>query len=95
VDQLGGLDQAIESAARRARLPAGFRVFYVEPERGLRERLAEMLFARAAGLVPEADTPTGLASVDGALRGMRADLERLARWNDPRGAYAHCLCGED
>jgi protease-4 len=101
VDQLGGLDQAIDSAAKRAKLGTGFRVLFVEPERSLRERLAEALFAgadslaHAAGFPPAAQTPPGLFSVDRALRGPREDLERLARWNDPRGAYAHCLCGED
>ncbi len=47
VDQLGGLDQAIESAARRAKLEKGYRVWYVEKEKSLRERLVSMLAAHA------------------------------------------------
>ena len=35
VDQLGGLDQAIESAAKRAKLEKGYRVWYVEKEKSL------------------------------------------------------------
>ena len=103
VDQLGSLDQAVDSAAKRAKLPSGYRVLYVEREKAFRERLAEVLFtgareaAQAGGLLPAPATGPGPAafSVSEALRGVQADLERLSRWNDPRGAYAHCLCGED
>ncbi|MFN8094247.1 MAG: signal peptide peptidase SppA [Vicinamibacteria bacterium] len=102
VDQLGGLDQAIESAGRKAKLPPGHRVFYVEPEKSFRDRLSEALFARAASVLggpdelePGAAAAPRIGPVEGVLRGVQADLERLARWNDPGGAYAHCLCGED
>jgi protease-4 len=104
VDQLGGLEQAIDSAAKRARLPAGYRVFYVEKERSLAERVSELLFKRAsavsrgAALAPGetgAATPPSAWSVSAVLSGLSADLQRLARWNDPRGVYAHCLCGGD
>ena len=47
VDQLGGLDQAIESAAKRAKLEKGYRVWYVEKEKSFRERLMSMLAAQA------------------------------------------------
>jgi protease-4 len=98
VDRLGGLEQAIDSAARRAKLPAGYRVTYVEKEKGFKERFAEMLFTRAetAAVALAADTVAPRPpywSVTGTLRGVQADVERLSRWNDPRGIYAHCLCG--
>jgi protease-4 len=114
VDQLGGLDQAIESAAKRAKLAKGYRVYYVEQEKTARERILEMLtartsaWARAAGWLDDAsaaalDTGTGgepggsrpALALARQLRDLQADLERLARWNDPRGLYAHCLCGEE
>ncbi len=53
VDQLGGLDQAIESAAKRAKLEKGFRVFYLEKEKTLRERVAEMLVTGALDVVQD------------------------------------------
>ncbi len=101
VDQLGGLDQAIESAAKRAKLEKGYRVWYVEKEKSFRERLMSMLAARvldvavAAGWVSEPSPSASARSVAGRLRDLRADVERLSRWNDPRGIYAHCLCGEE
>jgi protease-4 len=101
VDQLGGLDQAIESAAKRAKLEKGYRVYYVEKERTLREKVLEMLaaealeIASAAGWVKEASPAAAGLSVAGRLRELQADLERLARWNDPHGVYAHCLCAPE
>ena len=101
VDQLGGLDEALASAAKRAKLGKGYRVWYVEKEKSLRERVADMLSAQAVGLARAAGwgaTPSasaGALSVASRLRDLEADLQRLARWNDPQGMYAHCLCGED
>jgi protease-4 len=113
VDQLGGLDQAVESAAQRAKLAKGYRVYYIEKEKTTREQILEMLtsrariWARAAGWA--FDSPTALDPEPGGesggsgmafslarqLRDLQADLARLALWNDPRGLYAHCLCGEE
>ena len=101
VDQLGGLDQAIESAAKRARLEKGYRVWYIEKEKSFRERLVSMLAARvldvatAAGWTSQPSPSASALSVAGRLQGLRADVERLSRWNDPRGVYSHCLCGEE
>jgi protease-4 len=104
VDQLGGLDQAIDSAARRAKLATGYRVWYVEPEKTFRERLSDLLLthgleaARAfvAGDGPGADErPPAPWAVTETLRRIQADALRLARWNDPRGLYAHCLCDDE
>jgi protease-4 len=94
VDQLGDLQQAIESAAKRAELEEGHSVFYVEPERSLRDRLLEHLLA-AAGAAGEAPDPTPVPPAIQTLRSVEREMERLALWNDPRGLYAHCLCGEE
>lgn len=102
VDQLGGLDQAIESAAKRAKLEKGYRVWYVEKEKSFRERVMSMLAAQAldvavagGGWGPEASASASALSVAGRLRDLQRDVQRLSRWNDPRGVYAHCLCGDE
>jgi protease-4 len=101
VDQLGGLDQAVESAAKRAKLEKGYRVLYVEKEKGVRERILSMLasaadeVASAAGRAKAPSAPASALSVATRLRELQADVARLARWNDPRGIYAHCLCAEE
>jgi protease-4 len=94
VDQLGGLPQAIESAAKRAKLDEGYSVFYVEPERSLPDRLLDRLLA-FAGAPAEAPQPAPVPPTVRTLRSIERELERLALWNDPRGLYAHCLCGEE
>jgi protease-4 len=103
VDQLGGLDQAVASAARRAKLAKGYRVWYVEKEKTLRERLVGMLATAAVSLARDAgltspqplSAPAQALSLSGRLRALQREAERLSAWNDPHGAYAHCLCGED
>ncbi len=101
VDQLGDLDQAIASAAKRAKLAKGYRVWYVEKEKTLRERIVGMLASaglkavRAIGWAEEPSAPAPAAlSVAGRLSAIRHEAERFGRWNDPRGMYAHCLCEE-
>ena len=40
-------------------------------------------------------SPASRFSVAGRLLEIQRDLAEVARWNDPRGIYAHCLCGEE
>jgi protease-4 len=100
VDQLGSLNDAIASAAKRAKLEQGYRVWYVEKPKSLKEQLAELLTTsaasvlRAAGAVAEAK-PAARFSIAGRLREIESELSQLARLNDPRGIYAHCLCAEE
>lgn len=100
VDQLGGLQPAIESAAKRAKLEKGYRVWYIEKEKSFREKLVDMFaagalaVARVAGLAAEAPQASPF-SVAGRLQMLQREFERVALWNDPRGLYAHCLCGEE
>jgi protease-4 len=92
VDQLGGLDQALASAAKRAKLGERYRVWYVEKEPTLKERLATSLLtwtAEWAGTGAD-EAPAGLAA--SWMRALRARAEELALYNDPRGIYAACLC---
>lgn len=98
VDRLGGLAQAIESAAAKAKLGKTYQVTYVEKERSLKERVLSGLSARATRLAaafgytlaPAADPLTGPGA--NLLRAVAAEADALSVWNDPRGIYAHCLC---
>ncbi|MCG6921675.1 MAG: signal peptide peptidase SppA [Acidobacteria bacterium] len=94
VDKLGGLEEAIESAATRAELEEGYSVFYVEPERSLRDRLLDRLLAVAA-VAEDAPELTAVPPAVHTIRSIEHELERLAVWNDPRSVYGHCLCGEE
>lgn len=101
VDHLGGLDEAVRSAAQRAGLAEGkYGRVYLEPAMTLRERLAAELGARAVrligalGLWPEGNLlPRGWLRE--ATRTLDAQVRLLSRLNDPRGLYYHCFCGVD
>ena len=101
VDQLGGLTDAIEAAGKRAKLAKGYRVVYVQKEQGLKDRLLSELFSgsvrllAALGIAADAEPPSPLSPVERTFRSLKEELGRMARWNDPRGLYAHCLCAED
>ena len=85
VDQLGGLDQAVEAAAVRAGLK-DFEVEYLEKPLSPEEELVERLVSRTGGL--HLKLP-GLATWQALQRELPgADL--LTRLHDRRGLYAMC-----
>ena len=98
VDKLGGLPEAIASAAEKAKLGKTYQVTYVEKERSLKEKVMSGLTARATRvaaafgvtLAPEPAPARGAGAA--LLRAVADEADRLSAWNDPRGIYAHCLC---
>ena len=92
VDQLGGLDQAIAAAAKRAKIEGKPRVVWVEKELTWTESLAREMFESTAPLLARATAPRR-NSPAARWRQVERQLEALAAWNDPNGVYAHCLCG--
>lgn len=107
IDRFGDLDAALTRAARLADIEDDYSVRYLGQELGLREALALQLTRSAAAVadlvgfepgralgVPQA-APTGrglAAQLDAAAAELARELERLRRWNDPRGLYLHCFC---
>jgi protease-4 len=94
VDRLGGLGDAIASAAGMAGLEEGkYRVEYVEPRLTLTQRFAMQLVRTASPLIrelgPVSLLPRSFAAVVDRVQG---PLEQLARLNDPRNLYAYCFC---
>ncbi len=87
VDELGGLDAAIARAAARAgleRYELTWPAARLSPTQLLMQRLSD-------AIEPEAMPVGGLASLP-LVRLLAAEAEALARWNDPRHVYMHCLC---
>jgi len=99
VDQLGDLDDAIAAAAALAELeePA---VRFVEPELSFSEQLMIDLMSRARSWAGSAEgrrrslrTRIPGASFRDSLFGyLERQAELLARFDDPAGLYAACLC---
>ncbi len=96
VDQLGGLEQAIESAAELAGLAEGdYGVTYIEQALSLSEMLA-LQFAVTArhamnwlGFDRGRSNRTVLARI---MSGVQRELDFFEKLNDPRGIYYHCFC---
>ena len=94
VDAIGGIDEAVASAAAMAGMAEGeYDTVYVERELTLAEQVL-LQYARLLGAI------FGLGgSADGVsltlhnlIDSVRAELGALSAWNDPRGIYYHCLC---
>ena len=94
VDELGGLPEAVESAAELAGLESGsYMLDYVEQELGFAERLVLSLTAEVvAGLHRAADLPRWPATLTQAVESALEPMDFIDRLNDPRGIYAYCFC---
>jgi protease-4 len=96
VDQLGAFDDAVKSAAKRAKL-AEYRVEFVEPELSWAQELALQvkvwgvrMFGSAAGAANRELKPA--LQMARQLDPLRAELERLSRFTMPNRLYAYCFC---
>jgi len=98
IDEIGGLDDAIESAAALAGLSEDeYGVRKIEPEMTFSERVALQFTGKILSLV--GTLGTGLDTVwTGSLAErlvfrLERELGQIAGMNDPRGIYYHCFCG--
>ncbi|HSW15084.1 MAG TPA: signal peptide peptidase SppA [Solimonas sp.] len=88
VDNLGGLEQAADAAAKLAGLdPANYELDEFAPDRGF----AFHLLSQFSGQVKLDFLPGGTRWLQQLLS--RTDAERALRaFNDPRGMYSNCYC---
>ncbi|WP_426190959.1 signal peptide peptidase SppA [Massilia sp. DWR3-1-1] len=97
VDRLGSYEDALKAAAARAKLPADYRVAYIERESNRVERFLNMFGASASQALTIqlklGMLPTGLpaSSVKEVARDM-AWLSELNSGKEPFAAITHCLC---
>ncbi len=96
VDEIGGVSDAIESAARLAGLEGSdYGIKYIEPELTVAQRLAMQFIIKARGLARGAGIAAGGrrdSLVDRMVRSFRNEISDLAALNDPRSLYFHCFC---
>ncbi len=93
VDELGSFRDALDAAAQRVDLGDDYHVEYIEPPLSWRQVLAQevrVLAGRAIrALAPEESVATRVRK---ALSPLEAELARLSRLFESRGAYYYCLC---
>ena len=95
VDQLGSFDDAVRSAARRAKL-TDYELEFVEPELTWAQELVLQLKSSAAKTVVRAlmdDKSMAFAHVAQRLDPLTKEVERLSRFTEPNKVYAYCFCG--
>lgn len=97
VDTLGSYGDALKAAAKLAKLPAGYRVTYVEAEPGRVERLLESLQTEAADLLARQFDLKVMPAAVPVRVGLQVqhDLGWLAEMGGQRRpfmALTHCLC---
>jgi protease-4 len=102
VDRLGSYGDALKSAAARAKLPADYRVVYVEREVSKFDRIFEMIgggTAQAVAQAVAAQLKLGAAVTTGlppsAATGIANDmgwLSEITAQKKPFTAITHCLC---
>jgi len=101
VDQLGGIELAIDSAATKAGL-VNYEISYVEHELSESEQFIKEIFDTSA-LTPfkseigqtEHSLDNNLvvnSSLKQMIQEVQMSLDHLLRMNDPQNTYAHCLC---
>ncbi len=91
VDELGGLDKAIEAAAKLSDIKDDYEVIEITREHEPFDELLNKLFAKVGWptvSVPLLDSQFGRQMVTT----FKPVLDRLSRMNDPRGIYVDCLC---
>lgn len=96
VDQLGDFRQALDAAARLAKLGKDYQVKYIEKEIGFKERLMQKLTAQALAWSGEQQTGgNSRPPVFGVIRIMEKEARALMLFNDPMGMYAYFGYGVD
>lgn len=91
VDSLGGLRDAIRSAAELAGLDE-YVVHYREPQLGFWDRVLIDAFETAAPRLRKAGVGDDSIMRLPVVRRIAAEIRQLQHFNDPRGVYALCGC---
>ncbi len=94
VDQLGGLKEAIASAAERGGLGSDYAVEYVEKELDFKDRVVKQMLGGAAASLGLGDGLAGPA-LGRVLREFDEQARIFTVLDDPRGIYAYALVDVD
>ncbi len=96
IDHLGGLEDAIASAARLAGLETDdYGIKYIEPELTVTQSLAMQFIAKIQNMAEAMGVAADSGStsfIDRIIRAFRTEYSALTELNDPRALYFHCFC---
>jgi protease-4 len=97
IDKIGGLDDAVQSAAALAGLSEDkYAVQTIAPELTFGERFALQFVGKISGLLKVAGLEFKVSWTGSMFRNLVMRVEHELAWvaglNDPRGIYYHCFC---
>jgi protease-4 len=91
VDELGGVERAVELAVELAGLDGDYTIDYPEAPGGLGDMLGLRIRAALAAVIAPLLPRSALPQLPAALTPLLEEAERLARLADPLNLYAYCL----
>ena len=97
VDELGSFDDAVKSAARRAKL-TDYQLEFVEPELTWAQQLVLQFKSKAVKAVLSAgmdEKTAAFARVAQKFDPLTREIERLSRFTERNKVYAYCFCGSE
>ena len=97
VDELGSFDDAVKSAARRAKL-TDYQLEFVEPELTWAQQLVLQFKSKAVKAVLSAgmdEKTAAFARVARKFDPLTREIERLSRFTERNKVYAYCFCGSE
>ncbi|NIM13433.1 MAG: signal peptide peptidase SppA [Candidatus Aminicenantes bacterium] len=96
VDHLGGFSQALDSAAKLAKLGKDYKVKYFRQKlTSTQEMILNLLSENRTADAVGGNSRQALNPFTGALRVLMQQLKRLSEFNDPHGVYAYCFYDVD
>jgi protease-4 len=89
VDRLGGMSDALDSAAQLAKLEKPYKIKYFRKKPGFWDSvLTQMKSAVFSGEKNESQQQRPLSSITAPVRLLLKQVRQFARFNDPNGVYA-------
>lgn len=92
IDKLGGLKEAVAAAAHKANLE-DYEVYYMEEELSTKERVLKELLEGVFHITATTPSTSKLAPSKQMSQLIQQEWSWLQSLQDPKGLYAHCLCG--
>ncbi len=92
VDHLGTFTDALDAAAKRAKLGDNYKVKYIREKPSFREELISK-FSSETSTAFDNGSRAGqpLNPMNGILQAFARQIEILSQFNDPNGIYAYCM----
>jgi protease-4 len=92
VDHMGGMWEALDSAAKLAKLEKPYKIKYFREKIGFWQRVWNQLFAKAfVKEQNEVQSRQSLNPFTDMMRILVKQMKRFAQFNDPNGVYAYWL----